>query len=247
MIYHFSYLPKLFFFFYFILFIQTLIHYLPLELKQELSAEDWDRSALERIVRILDQKNVDVCDYATRKYGRDGETLLHSWIRLNINDEGIHKRLLEYGTDVNATTASGKSILHVAVFRGEYEITKSLLNKGAYVNSHNKDKNTPLHFAVDSENIKLCTLLLIQGADPNYINAMGETPLSRAAKFSYPEVVRLLLTYGGNAARIDFSGEKRQAEMDSSQPIQDLCRQNISNSEGNAFIRHNGKISVLLY
>ena len=191
----------------------------------------------------MDRKYVNVRYYSNRKYGRSEETLLHYWIRLNNKDKATRKLLLECGTDINATDIFGKSLLHTAVSCGDYEMTDWLLNNEAYVDSQNIYKDTPLHYAANG-NINLCTLLLMQGADPNCLNKNGETPLSLAAKFTHTEVVKLLLTYGGDAARINFSGRKRKAEIDSFKPIRNLRGENMSYSAGNTFIRHNDKMPL---
>ena len=198
-----------------------------------------DNSALERIVKVLKRKNVNLRYYVNRKYGRSEETLLHCWIRLNNKDKSTRKFLSEHGADINATAKFGNTLLHTAVPCIDYEMTKWLLDKGAYVNSKNIKQDTPLHYAANGY-VDLCTLLLEQGADPNYINKEGETPLSHAANFEYTKVVKLLLTYGGDAARIGLSG------MNSSQ-LTTLREENISYSAGNTFIRDISKIPVMLY
>ena len=179
-----------------------------------------DHSALERIVKILKRKNVNLGDYVNRKYGRSEETLLHCWIRLNSKDKSIREFLFQHGADINARAKFGNSLLHTAVPYVNYEMTEWLLNNGAYVNSKNMKQDTPLHFAANG-NIDLCTFLLMRGADPNCINKEGETPLSHAANLEYTEVVELLLTYGGDLS--------------------------IPYSAGNTFIRDISKIPVLLY
>ena len=200
-----------------------------------------DKCVLERIFRILDQKNVNVRHYSTCKYGGSGETLLHCWIRFNNEDKHAGKLLLEHGANINATDGYEISLLHVAVSCCGCEMTQWLLNNGAYVDPQNRNKDTPLHDVAACGSIDLCTLLLIRGADPTCKNRHGETPLSQAAKFTNTEVAELLLTYGADATEIST------AEMASSRHIRSLCEQNISYSAGNAFIRQFGETPVLLY
>ena len=199
-----------------------------------------DSSALERIVKVLKRKNVNLRYYVNRKYGCSEETLLHCWIRLNNKDKSTRKFLSEHGADINATAKFGNTLLHTAVPCIDYEMTKWLLDKGAYVNSKNIKQDTPLHYAANGY-IDLCTLLLMQGADPNYINKEGETSLSHAANFKNTKVVKLLLTYGGDVAKVDLS------VMNSSELIRRWCVENMSYSEGNTFIQDISKLPVLLY
>ena len=199
-----------------------------------------DKFALERIVKILKRKNVNVGKYVNRKYGRSEETLLHCWIRLSSKDNSIKDFLLEHGADINARAKFGNSLLHTAVSSFNNDMAEWLLNNGTYVDSKNIKQKTPLHIAANG-NIDLCTLLLMRGADPNFINKEGETPLSQAAYLQHIEVVKLLLTYGGNAERIDLSG------INSSESIRCWCEKNISYSAGNTFTEGNSKIPVIFY
>ena len=158
------------------------------------------------VVRILNQKNVDLQDYSNRKCGGYRERLLHLCAHFNHEDKTTRKLLLEYGADINATDMFGKSPLHTAVASGNYEMAEWLLDNGALVDSHNKDEKTPLHFA-SIGNIDLCILLLNRGADANYRNKDRETPFLHAVKLQDTKIVKLMLEYGADINTSDKFGE----------------------------------------
>ncbi|XP_046983213.1 ankyrin repeat domain-containing protein 65-like [Schistocerca americana] len=60
---------------------------------------------------------------------------------------GQVRALLDAGSPVNATHASGDTALHEAVVNGHEETVKCLIDAGADVNVRDSDGMTPLHWA----------------------------------------------------------------------------------------------------
>ncbi|XP_049944405.1 ankyrin repeat domain-containing protein 65-like [Schistocerca serialis cubense] len=60
---------------------------------------------------------------------------------------GQVRALLDAGSPVNATDASGDTALHEAVVNGHEETVKCLIDAGAGVNVRDSDGMTPLHWA----------------------------------------------------------------------------------------------------
>lgn len=98
----------------------------------------------------------------------------------NSNDVSSLKNCLLKGYDVNFADNHGRSALHLAACKGNFEAAKILLTNGSNPNSKDKNGNTPLHLSALANHIRLITLLLRCGADLNEIDNNGRTPLHLA-------------------------------------------------------------------
>lgn len=123
-----------------------------------------------------------------------GETALH--ICAKKGDLDGAKKLLDQGTDPNATDFAGKlnslsepvtslykswillgwTALHETCNHGHYHLAQLLIKHGANVNKTGLDDVTALHDAASYGNQKLVKLLLDKGADPFFKNKKGKTP-----------------------------------------------------------------------
>lgn len=69
------------------------------------------------------------------------------------------RMLLKRGCDVDSTSASGNTALHVAVMRNRFDCVMVLLTYGANAGARGEHGNTPLHLAMSVS-------LLPQGLSP---------------------------------------------------------------------------------
>lgn len=58
------------------------------------------------------------------------------------------RMLLKRGCDVDSTSASGNTALHVAVMRNRFDCVMVLLTYGANAGARGEHGNTPLHLAM---------------------------------------------------------------------------------------------------
>lgn len=66
---------------------------------------------------------------------------MHAWAQMT-------RLLLEYGSEVNVTSGTADTALHIAVKRGRFDCAMVLLTHGAHANARDQDGNTPLHLAM---------------------------------------------------------------------------------------------------
>jgi ankyrin repeat protein len=156
----------------------------------------------ENIVKLLinkeksDDKFASLISLKKKSYvnvgGKDGDTALHLAIK---NDWGyVVVSLLDYAqTNINASNASGKSPLHIAVMNERSRLVKILLAKGALTDFEDIGGRTPLHYASRKGNEEIAKILLESGAHINRADEMGQTPLHFAAILGNAKLVELLL------------------------------------------------------
>ena len=116
------------------------------------------------------------------------------------NIEAVKQHLIA-GTDVNAKTESGLTLLMYAVSDGRKEIAELLIANGADVNAKDENGRTPLHQASLGGHKEVAELLIGAGADVNAKIASGAaqglTPLDAANETNRTEIVNLLRKHGG--------------------------------------------------
>lgn len=94
------------------------------------------------------------------------------------------RMLLKRGCDVNSTSSSGYTALHVAVMRNRFECVMVLLTYGANADARGEHGNTPLHLAMSKDNVEMVKALIVFGAEVDTPNDFGETPAFLASKIS---------------------------------------------------------------
>ncbi|XP_054813926.1 uncharacterized protein LOC129314502 [Prosopis cineraria] len=148
-------------------------------------------------------------------------------------------------------TATGDTVLHMAVFNGEEKVVANMVdlvcaeqrvdrerNERRHVlGARNDRKNTPLHLAATMGNVELCKK--IAGADPSLIsrlNIAGETPLFLAAlagrKKAFLWLHYLYIeassndNHGTSSSSIDHDGASSSTDHGSSSNNHPLWRRN---------------------
>lgn len=145
-----------------------------------------------------------------------GVTALTEAIRLEdsaIKEELVYQ-LVQAGAYVDVPkNQENYAPLHVAVERGDLEMTRKLLKGGANPNGGfcaNRQWLTPLQQASRLGQDHLVQLLIDYGAEVNGLPffSRGRTALQEAASWGHVSVVKLLLTFGAkiNLARAEYDG-----------------------------------------
>jgi ankyrin repeat protein len=120
--------------------------------------------------------------------------------------------LLAKDADVNETTWSGVSALHLAAEKGYQLVVKVLVEKGADVNKgadvhlSTLHGESALHRAVEGGHVEAAKMLLGKGADVGATTEGGDTPLHYAA-WDAPDMVQMLLDHGAGPNAKDTAGE----------------------------------------
>ncbi|MFC7337723.1 ankyrin repeat domain-containing protein [Haloferula chungangensis] len=73
-------------------------------------------------------------------------------------------------------SASGDSLLHAAVTRGDIELVKELCENGLNVNAQGDLGYTPLHCAADYKFTLIYKYLVSQGGSQDVLDNFGKTP-----------------------------------------------------------------------
>ncbi|GAB1299583.1 85/88 kDa calcium-independent phospholipase A2 [Apodemus speciosus] len=103
------------------------------------------------------------------------------------------RMLLKRGCDVDSTSSSGNTALHVAVMRNRFDCVMALLTYGANAGARGEHGNTPLHLAMSKDNMEMVKALIVFGAEVDTPNDFGETPALIASKISKQKALLTLL------------------------------------------------------
>ena len=90
------------------------------------------------------------------------------------------KRAIEEGSDVNASSLRGETLMHLAAGGGHLKTVSYLLEHGADANASDQTGRTPLHRAAGRPYVDVIECLLGHGADMNVASHEGYTPLMDA-------------------------------------------------------------------
>lgn len=135
--------------------------------------------------------------------------------------------LIQYGADVNATTATGYSVLMNASERSDADICEYgissfhlhciqlLIDNGADVNAKDENGKTPLIYACLNrnlycdENFGIVKLLVQNGADVNAKDNYGNIALDYAQNLNMEEIAKFLIENGTNQQKNHFFMHKK--------------------------------------
>lgn len=111
-------------------------------------------------------------------------------------DAAALRRQLKPGTELNAPTAAGATILHTAAMGESTKVIDLLVEHGADINGRDKFGKTPLHLAARQGRPEIVQHLIDHGADVNAMAKNGSFPLDWAIKFDH-EAAAARLRQGG--------------------------------------------------
>lgn len=120
--------------------------------------------------------------------------------------------LFEKGFDApNIRDGKGNTLLMLASYNGQVEMTRVLLEHGADPQIANDMGQIPLAGAAFKGNAAMTKLLIEHGADVNARMADGKTALMFAAMFDQTEIIDILLENGADAFLQTLDGATAQS------------------------------------
>ncbi|EQC24975.1 TKL protein kinase [Saprolegnia diclina VS20] len=119
----------------------------------------------------------------------------------------VIRSCLDDGADVNCTSNTRWTPLHVAASQGQYGAVGLLLTRGAAIAAKNDDGETPLHVAALHGHLAVVRLLLEKGAAIAAKTKRGDTPLHVAPSTGQYDAADLLLEKGAAIAAKNDRGD----------------------------------------
>jgi uncharacterized protein len=117
------------------------------------------------------------------------------------DDAARLKNLFDLGFDApNIRDGKGNTLLMLASYNGQLEMTRVLLEHGGDSQAANDMGQIPLAGAAFKGNTAMAKLLIEHGAEVNARMPDGKTPLMFAAMFNRLEIIDLLLEHGADAS-----------------------------------------------
>uniref|UniRef100_UPI00404A27B4 ankyrin repeat domain-containing protein n=2 Tax=Flavobacterium sp. TaxID=239 RepID=UPI00404A27B4 len=126
-------------------------------------------------------------------------------IARNGTKEAIEKAFKEDKSIVNQTNAEGYSMLILACYSNNIEVTRFLIKNGADVNGDSK-MGTPLMAAVVKNNRECINLLLEKNVDVSKGDTNGSTALHYAVMFKHYEIIPILIKKSADINQKDYRG-----------------------------------------
>lgn len=155
-------------------------------------------AVVEDLLGLYPEDGINARDHGGVAGGRKHWTPLHYAARSG--QDGIARKLLEKGLDVNARTPNGWTPLIIAAENGHSSMVHILIQNKADIDAHTKAGNlSALHRAAIRESPGTALILLLHGADVKVTTSSKETPLHLAVKACCLPVAALLLFHGASA------------------------------------------------
>lgn len=154
------------------------------------------------IVKYLVEKGVDLNATGNKPLHRVLSDIETSDVIQELDENRklkLMKYLIENGANVNAKSASGKTILHLASQKGYLEIVKYLVDeKSVDLNVQDKFGSTCLHIASKCGHLEIVRYLVDkEGVDLNLQDIKGLTCLHMASERGYLGIVKCLVNKEG--------------------------------------------------
>lgn len=127
------------------------------------------------------------------------------------DDAAQMQTLFEKGFDApNIRDGKGNTLLMLASYNGQLEMTRVLLEHGGDPQIANDMGQIPLAGAAFKGNTEMAKLLIEHGADVNAQMPDGKTPLMFAAMFNQLEIIDLFLENGADVSLKSTNGATAQ-------------------------------------
>jgi len=131
------------------------------------------------------------------------------WISILQKDDYLAaKKLIKEGTDLNARTEAGESVLAYALkSRVDQDMLELLVANGADLFYTDDEGVSIMDFAVTYNNLYMINLLLEQGKDVNDVTRKsGFTPLMAAVCYGRYEIFEVLLAANADVTAVEKKG-----------------------------------------
>ncbi|KAM6935381.1 B-cell lymphoma 3 protein homolog [Lycodopsis pacificus] len=140
---------------------------------------------------------------------RNGQTALHLCCEYDQRDcLSVVLSLSQSSTCLEIRNYEGLSPLHLAVLRGQKDLSRMLLDAGADINAMDiKSGQSPLMHAVESNNADMVHFLIERGCDVNSQSYSGNTALHSACGRGQVDTARLLLKSGGDSSLKNYHND----------------------------------------
>ncbi len=161
----------------------------------------------------MSEENFDFAPAGAREMDEETYEMIQQLFQLvRTGDAARLKGLFEKGFDApNIRDGKGNSLLMLASYNGQLEMTRVLLEHGGDPQLANDMGQIPLAGAAFKGNTAMAKLLLEHGADVNARMPDGKTPLMFAAMFNRLEIIDLFLEYGVDASAKAYDGSTAQS------------------------------------
>lgn len=123
--------------------------------------------------------------------------LMHA-VRRKVDIKIIRLILSKSNLKINDKNIYGRTALHIAVQKSNYEAFKLLIETGADVNAIDFSGQSVLDYAIIMKNFEMAVYLIKHNANVNYQDKMGSTPLMVAAYYGDLTIVERLIKAGAN-------------------------------------------------
>jgi hypothetical protein len=110
----------------------------------------------------------------------------------NVNDVRLFFEDSDISVDVSTRGKNGKTALHLAAAKADWETARYLLERGGAIDAYDDDGNTALHYAVSINDSTTVRMLLECGADFTIRNSNKVTASELAAEKGVTEIIHLL-------------------------------------------------------
>ncbi|KAM7421200.1 hypothetical protein PAMA_015383 [Pampus argenteus] len=140
---------------------------------------------------------------------RNGQTALHLCCEYDQRDcLSVVLSLSASSSCLEIRNYEGLSPLHLAVLRGQRDLSLMLLEAGADINAMDiKSGQSPLMHAVESNNTDMVHFLIENGCDVNSQSYSGNTALHSACGRGQVDTVRLLLKSGADSSLKNYHND----------------------------------------